>query len=82
MYSKVTQFYIYIYIFTHKNTHIYIYTSVQFSHSVVSDSLRPHEPQYILFYIHIYIHIYILFFRFFSITGYYKILTIVPCAMQ
>ena len=28
------------------------------------------------------IYIYIFFFRFFFITGYYKILNIVPCAMQ
>ena len=32
--------------------------------------------------IHTYIYIYIFFFRFFSIIGYYKILSIVPCAIQ
>ena len=32
--------------------------------------------------IHIYMYIYIFFFRFFSIIGYYKILNIVPCAIQ
>ena len=42
VYNKVIQF-IYIYIYTH--THIYIY-SVQFSRSVMSDSLLPHEPQH------------------------------------
>ena len=30
----------------------------------------------------IYISIYISFFRFFSLIGYYKILSIVPCAIQ
>ena len=30
----------------------------------------------------LYIYIYQLFFRFFSIIGYYKILNIVPCAIQ
>ena len=33
-------------------------------------------------YIHTYIHIYILFLRFFSLIGYCKILSIVPCAIQ
>ena len=33
-------------------------------------------------YIYIYIYIYIFFFRFFSIVGYYEILSIVPCAIQ
>ena len=28
------------------------------------------------------LYVYILFFRFFSIIGYYKILSIVPCAIQ
>ena len=28
------------------------------------------------------IHIYLFFFRFFSIIGYYKILNIVPCAIE
>ena len=31
---------------------------------------------------HTYIHIYIFFFRFFSLICYYKILSIVPCAIQ
>ena len=36
----------------------------------------------IQFYLFIYIHIYIfLFFRFFSLMGYYKILSVVPCAL-
>ena len=44
-------YYIYIYIYIHIHTgiyrciYIYIY-SIQFSHSVVSDSLRPHELQH------------------------------------
>ena len=29
-----------------KNVGKYIHTSVQFSHSIVSDSLQPHEPQH------------------------------------
>ena len=33
-------------------------------------------------YIYIYIYIYINFFRFFPLIGYYKILNIVPCAIQ
>ena len=37
---------------------------------------------YIRVYIYIYIYAYIFFFRFFSIIGYYKILNIVPCAIQ
>ena len=32
-------------------------------------------------HIYVYIYIYIFFFRFFSLIGYYKILTIVPCAL-
>ena len=34
--------------------------------------------------IHIYVcvYIYIFFFRFFSLTGYYTILRVVPCATQ
>ena len=32
--------------------------------------------------IQLYIHIYLLFYRFFSLVGYYKMLSIVPCAMQ
>ena len=32
--------------------------------------------------IQLYIYIFILFFRLFSIIGYYKILSIVPCAIQ
>ena len=35
-----------------------------------------------LLHIYIYIYIYIFFFRYFSIIGYYKILNIVPCAIQ
>ena len=42
--------YIYVYTYIYTHTHIYIHTelyiSVQFSHSVVSDSLRPHGPQH------------------------------------
>ena len=37
---------------------------------------------YIYIYNVYYIYIYIFFFRFFSIIGYYKILNIVPCAIQ
>ena len=37
---------IYIYIHTHCNTCICTFISVQFSRSVVSDSLRPHESQH------------------------------------
>ena len=37
---------------------------------------------YIYIYIYTHTHIYIFFFRFFSIIGYYKILNIVPCAIQ
>ena len=33
-------------------------------------------------YIHKYICVYIFFFRFFSIIGHYKMLSMVPCAMQ
>ena len=36
----------------------------------------------VLYILYIYICVYIFFFRFFSIIGYYKILNIVPCAMQ
>ena len=32
--------------------------------------------------IYIYIYIYIYIFRFFSIIDYYKILSIIPCALQ
>ena len=35
-----------------------------------------------LLHIYIYIYIYIFFFRYFSVIGYYKILNIVPCAIQ
>ena len=35
---------------------------------------------YIYVHTHTYTHIY--FFRFFSIIGYYKVLNIVPCAIQ
>ena len=31
--------------------------------------------------LYIYIYIYIFFFRFFSLIGYYKILSVVPCAI-
>ena len=40
---------------------------------------------YVCMYMYIYIHIYIhypLFFRFFSHTGHYRVLIIVPCAAQ
>ena len=37
---------------------------------------------YIHIYTHIYIHTYIFNFRFFSLTGLYKILSIVSCAIQ
>ena len=33
------------FLITYKCTYMCIYVSVQFSHSVVSNSLRPHEPQ-------------------------------------
>ena len=33
-------------------------------------------------YTRIYIHIYVFFFRFISLIGYYKILTLVACATQ
>ena len=37
---------------------------------------------YIFFFRNIYVNIYLFFFRFFSQIGYYRILIIVPCAMQ
>ena len=37
--------YIYIYIYIYIHTHIYL-SSVQFSRSLMSDSLQPHEPQH------------------------------------
>ena len=37
---------------------------------------------YAYMYVYVYIHIYLFFFRFFSLIGYYKILSIVPCAIQ
>ena len=37
---------------------------------------------YIYIYTYIYIYVYIFLFRFFSIIVYYKILSIVPCAIQ
>ena len=50
--KEVSQIHIYIHIYiytdtdTHTHTHIYIFNSVQFSSSVVSDSLRPHGLQH------------------------------------
>ena len=35
-----------------------------------------------IYIIHTSMHTYIFFFRFFSIIAYYKILNIVPCALQ
>ena len=43
-------------------------------------STLSHQGNPIQYTIHIYI--YILFFRFFFIIGYYKILNIIPCAIQ
>ena len=37
---------------------------------------------YIYIYIYIYTHTHIFFFRFFFLIGYYKVLSIVPCAIQ
>ena len=36
----------------------------------------------IQFFLYIYMYMYIFFFGFFPIIGYYKILNIVPCAIQ
>ena len=44
MYLKIFS-YICIYIYTNENTYIHI-SSVEFSSSVVSNSLQPHEPQH------------------------------------
>ena len=38
--------YTYVYTYIYIYTYVYIYISVQFSRSVVSDSLQPHELQY------------------------------------
>ena len=70
-----------------------IYIVVLVSGVQQSDSvIHIHTYIYIYIYIHIYIHIYIcvyiyvyiyiFFFRFFSLVGYYKMLSIVPCAIQ
>ena len=58
--------YIYVYIYIYIDIYVYIYIYIY---------------RYICVYIYIYIYI-DNFFRFFSIIGYYKILNIVPCAMQ
>ena len=52
--KKKKNIYIYIYIHTHTHTRFWLHTDtsdgmaffIQFSHSVVSDSLRPHELQH------------------------------------
>ena len=45
-------------------------------------SFRCTVKWFIYIYIYIYIHIYTVFFRFFSLKGYYKIVSTVPCAIQ
>ena len=66
------------------SSHLSEITVQFFSHYIKwgQGHISAHNKKSITIYIYIYIYISIFFFAFFSIMIYYRILTIVPCALQ
>ena len=60
-----------------------LYSAGNYSqHLVINYNGKETEKEYIYIYIYKTEYIYIFLCRFFSLIGYYKILSIVPCAIQ
>ena len=62
--------------------HVHTHTQLSYNIVLVSCGQKSDSVIYVCIYICVCLYINLFLFRLFSIIGYYKILNIVPCAIQ